>query len=143
MKVKFNLSKEFKKVPEGEQVLTISDMVAKPKDLPKELTITYTDKDGNTLLEKCNFTSTVWKLSRLCEKVLNIKDGDEMELDEIVNNLKGKKIKCEVVHTQGTQAREDGTYPTFANINKILGVVNEEETTTQATNPRETILKGL
>lgn len=142
MKVKFNLSKEYKKVPEGEQVLTISDIVAKPKDFPKELTITYTDKDGSVLIEKCNFTTTVWKLSRLCEKVLNIKDGDEMEVDEIVNQLKGKKIQCEVVHTQGTQAREDGTYPTFANINKILSVV-ESDTTAQATNPRETILKGL
>lgn len=148
MKVKFNLSREFKKIPEGEQVLTITDVVAKPKDAPKEITIEYTSSEGLKLLDRCDFNKTLWKLSRLCQVVFNINDGDEMELDEIVKNLKGTQIKCEIVHTKGTQPREDGTYPTFVNINKILSVVEVTEddlpkAISQPKNPRDEILSGL
>lgn len=148
MKVKFNLSRTYKMIPEGNQVLTITDAVAVPSGAPTEFKITYADVNGTTFVDKCNFTTTVWKLSRVCEAVFGIKDGEEMEISEIIKGIKGKQLECEVVHTKGNQPREDGTYPTFVNINKIIGVVELAESAlpanmTPTTNPRDSILAGL
>ncbi len=148
MKVKFNLNRDYKKIPEGNHVLTITDAVAVPSGAPSEFKITYTDEGGATLVDKCNFTTTVWKLSRVCEAVFGIKDGEEMEISEIINGIKGKQLECEIVHTKGTQPREDGTYPTFVNIKNIIGVVELTESAlpanmTPTTNPRDSILNGL
>lgn len=148
MKVKFNLSRGFKLVPEGEQVLTITEINAVPSGLPKQVKITWTDATGTNLLETCDLATTIWKLSRICEVAFGIKDGEEMELDEIISGLKGKQFECEIVHTQGKNPREDGTYPTYANIKNILSRVELTdnvlpENMTQTTNPRDSILSGL
>lgn len=148
MKVKFNLNRQYKLIPEGNQILTITDAVAVPSGAPTEFKITYTDVNGTTFIDKCNFTTTVWKLSRVCEAVFGIKDGEEMEISEIIKGIKGKQLECEVVHTKGNQPREDGTYPTFVNIKNIIGVVDLDESAlpanmTPTTNPRDSILAGL
>lgn len=148
MKVKFNLNRQYKLIPEGNQILTITDAVAVPSGAPNEFKITYTDKDGTTFIDKCNFTTTVWKLSRVCEAVFGIKDGEEMEISKIIEGIKGKQLECEIVHTKGTQPRKDGTYPTFVNIKNIMGVVDLDESAlpkaiTQTSNPRDSILNGL
>lgn len=148
MKVKFNLSRTYKIIPEGKQVLTITDAVAVPSGAPTEFKITYTAVNGTTFIDKCNFTTTVWKLSRVCEAVFGIKDGEEMEISKIIEGIKGKQLECEIVHTKGTQPREDGTYPTFVNIKNIMRVVDLDESAlpkaiTQTSNPRDSILNGL
>lgn len=148
MKVKFNLSRNFKLIPEGEQVLTINDVTAVPSGAPKEVKITWVDAEGTMFIDKCNFTNTLWKLSRVCEAVMGIKDGEEMELDEIIKALKGKSLNCVVKHTKGSQPREDGTFATFVNIDKIMGLAEVNESVlpavmTQTENPRSSILSGL
>lgn len=148
MQVKFNLSREYKKIPEGRQILTITDVTAVPSGKPSEMKITYTDAQGTTFVDKCNFTTTVWKLSRVCEAVFGIKDGEVMELDAIIAGLKGKQLDCEVVHTKGNQPREDGTFATFVNIKEIYGVAELTESAlpvnmAPTTNPRDSILNGL
>lgn len=148
MLVKFNLSRNYKMIPEGTHELTIQDCVASPSGAPTEVKITWSDKEGTTVVEKCNFKTTLWKLSRICEVAFGIKDGEEMELDEIIKKLKGKTFVCEVVHTKGTQPREDGSYATFVNINKVVSLVEVDDSVlpnvmTQSSNPRESILEGL
>ena len=148
MKVKFNLSRNYKLIPEGEQVLTINDVTAIPSGAPKEVKITWVDSEGTMLIDKCNFTNTLWKLSRVCEAVFGIKDGEEMDLNDIIAGLKGKSLNCVVKHTKGTTPREDGSYATFVNIDKIMGLadITEEVLPTvmaQSTNPRDSILSGL
>lgn len=148
MKVKFNLNKTFKLIPEGEQTLTITEINAVPSGLPKQVKITWTDNTGTNLLETCDLSTTIWKLSRICEVAFGIKDGEEMELDDIISGLKGKQFKCEIVHTQGKTPREDGTYPMYANIKTILSRVELTDdvlptSMAQPTNPRDSILSGL
>lgn len=64
-------------------------------------------------------------MGMLCKVALQMGDGDEFDTTRDTQALVGKKLLCEVVHTQGTQEREDGTYPTFANIRKTIRLEEE------------------
>lgn len=144
--IKFNLNRTYKTMEEGEKVVTLTSVEASPSGNPTDIKITYTDDKGVTLQEKINLDRALWKISRIAEAVLDAKDGEEMGISDLCKQLQGKKIKVEITHNQGTVAREDGTYPTFANVSKILGGVEEESTSatpTQSENPRSSILAGL
>lgn len=145
--IKFDLSNTFKKVPQGERVLTITSCEATPSGNPSAVKLVWSDVEGGTIQETINFDKALWKISQICSYALNVSDGEEMQVADMCKQLVGKKLKCEVVHRQGTKPKEDGTYVTFANVNKILGAVDSEEkevaTTTQDKNPRGTILAGL
>lgn len=141
--IKFNLSGNFKLMEAGEKVVTLTNVEASPSGNPTDIKITYTDDKGATIQEKINLDKALWKISRIAEAIIDIKDGEEMNISELCDKLKGKKLKVEVVHNQGSQPRADGTYATFANISKILGGVKEESTPTQTENPRSSILAGL
>lgn len=145
-KIKFDLSRSFKMVPEGERVLTITKCEPTPSGAPKAVKITWTDSEGGNILETINFDKALWKISQICECVLDAQDGQEMDVADMCKQLTGKKVLCEVVHRQGTKPREDGSFATFANVGKILSGVKEESTSatpTQTENPRSTILAGL
>lgn len=145
--IKFNLNNNYKLMEAGEKVVTLSKVEPSPSGNPTDIKITYTDSSNATIQEKINLDRALWKISRIAEAVLSIKDGDEMTPTELCKALEGKKIKVEVTHNQGTRPRDDGTFATFANVTKILGGVNEEESTsatpTQTENPRSSILAGL
>ena len=144
--IKFNLNRTYKTMEEGEKVVTLTSVEASPSGNPTDIKITYTDDKGVTLQEKINLDRALWKISRIAEAVLDAKDGEEMGISDLCKQLQGKKLRVEVVHNQGSQPREDGTYPTFANVSKILGGVEEESTSatpTQSENPRSSILAGL
>ena len=74
---------------------------------------------------------------RVCKYTLNTSDADEIDTTTDLPKMVGKKIVCEIVHTKGTQPREDGSFPTFANISKVLG--KPEETSTTTTSARASI----
>lgn len=154
--IKFNLNRGYKMIKEGERVLEITECVATPSGYPTEMKWTLKDvEDGATMNDKCDFDKTVWKISNIASVVLGVQDNDEMDVNELAKKLVGKKIKCEVSHVQGKQAREDGTFPTFVNIKKVIALVYDtavvEQTATQTAvveqsqsdSPRSSILAGL
>lgn len=150
--IKFNLSGGFKKVPEGEQILTITTCEPTPSGNPTGMKMVYTHADGSSIQETISFDKALWKISQICNVVFGAQQDQEMSVDDVAKSLKGKSIKVEVVHRAGTQPREDGTFPTFANVNKILGAadtVSESDIPANMTaqalveNPRSSILAGL
>lgn len=143
--IKFNLNRTFKMVQEGERVLEITECKATPSGYPTEMKWTLKDvEDGATLNDKCNFTTTLWKLSTLASVVLGVKDGDEMDVSELAKQLTGAKVLCEIVHVEGSNPREDGTLPKFANVKRYISSVEDTTTNVVANeNPRASILQGL
>ena len=143
--IKFNLNRNFKLMEEGERVVTLTSVEASPSGNPTDVKVTYTDDTGATIQDKINLDRANWKISRIAEAVLGIKDGEEMSITDMCDKLKDKKIKVEIVHNKGNVARDDGTFPTFANVAKILGGVDEgnEVSTSPSENPRSSILAGL
>lgn len=127
--IKFNLNNNFKMVQEGTRTLEITECSATPSGFPTEMRWTLKDiQDGATMKDSCNITAVstnIWKISRIASAVLNINDGEEMDAVELAKALVGKKITCEIVHNKGKNPREDGTYPTFANIKTIIGAYEE------------------
>lgn len=144
--IKFNLSSNFKMVQEGERTLEIVECTPTPSGHPTEMKWTLRDvEDGATMKDSCNITdksTNVWKLSRIASAVLNVQDGQEMDAKELANALLNKKVLCEIVHNQGKQAREDGTFPTFANISKVISLVEDTNDTVTNDNPRN-LIAGL
>lgn len=130
MLVKFNLEKrEFKVCPEGERILEITKAEATPSGKPNKLTVTFKDIETDaTVISRYDFNNDkgLFAMGMLCKVALGMQDQDEFDTAKDTKNLIGKKIVCEVVHTQGTQEREDGTYPTFANIKKTIKLADEE-----------------
>ena len=149
--IKFDLSTTFKKVPEGQRALTITKCEATPSGNPSAVKITWSDVEGGSIQETINFDKALWKISQICSYALDVVDGEEMAVNDMCKKLINKTLLCEVVHRQGTRPRDDGTFATFPNVNKILGKVEtiKEDMSTVDTsnenvdNPRETILAGL
>ena len=141
--IKFNMSNNYKLMEEGEKVVTLTKVDASPSGNPTDIKVTYTDDKGATIQEKINLDRATWKISAIAGAVLNAKDGEEMEINELCKQLEGKQIKVEVTHREGNQPREDGTFAKFANVTKILGGVEASATPTQTENPRSSILAGL
>lgn len=128
-KIKYNLeNKEFKVCPEGERELTITKAECTPSGKPSCLKITFQDKEGAYLNSRYDFNNSkaLFAMGMLCKTVLDMGDEDEFDTTEDTKRLMGKVVLAEVVHSQGTNEREDGTYPTFANVKKIISLVNKE-----------------
>ena len=65
--------------------------------------------------------------------VLSFKDEDEIDTVTDLPRLVGKQVICEIVHNEGSQPKEDGTLPKFANISKVIGGVNNTTTEIKST----------
>lgn len=128
--IKFNLEKrEFKLCPEGERVLEITKAEVSPSGKPARLNVTFKDVEtGATITSKYDFNNDkgLFAMGMLCKVALGMQDQDEFDTAKDTKELVGKKLVCEVVHTQGTQEREDGTFPTYANIRKTIKLAEEE-----------------
>ena len=126
MKIKLNLN-NYEPIPEGEQVLEITKAECKPSGKPTGCSVTFKDGKGRMLTNKYDFNNptglTIFAI--LCRHALGMQDMEEFDTAIDTPKLVGKKVVCEIVHNQGTQPREDGTYPIFANIKKILSGVEE------------------
>lgn len=125
--IKFNLQ-DFTPIDEGERTLKITKAECKPSGKPTKAEVTFTEVSTNkTLKSNYNFDNQygLMAFGFLCRTALNIPDMGEFDTADI-NKLIGKVVVCEIVHTEGTQPREDGTFPVFANIKKVLRLVSEE-----------------
>lgn len=140
MKIKLNLKNNFKLVEEGDRVLKITKAEAKPSGKPTSLVITFQDTEGGLITSRYNFdnATALWAMGKLVEVALNFKDGDEFDTKEDTPRLVGKELLCEVVHTKGNKPNDNGEFPTFANVKKVISLAN---TTTGETidSPRNAI----
>lgn len=128
MKIKMNLNGNFKLCPEGERVLTITKAECKPSGKPDNMKVTFQDSEGGFVNSKYDFTNdkSVWAMGMMLSKALELEDGDEFDTKTDTPKLVGKKLLCEVVHTEGTKPNDDGELPIFANIKKVIALVNDD-----------------
>lgn len=144
MKIVYNL-KSFEPVPEGRRVLEITESKCSPSGKPQQLDVTFKDiETGRTLKStyKFNIQGAVMAMGFLCKTALHMEDAGEFDTTTDTPKLIGKRLLAEVVHTQGSTPKEDGSFPIFANISKILGEasdVNALEDTPSVVSPRNAI----
>ncbi len=128
--IKFNL-RSFEPIDEGERILKITKAECKPSGRPQKAEVTFTEvSTGKTLQNRYDFGNQygLMAFGFLCRTALSIPDMGEFDTNDI-NKLVDKVIKCEIVHTEGTTPREDGSFPVFANIKKVISLVKEEDVT--------------
>lgn len=136
MLIKMNLQNNFKPVPEGQRVLEIIKAECKPSGKPTAMQVTFRDVETkSTLQNRYDFSSTgaLTAMSIMINYALGLNDGDDFNTIADTPKLVGKRLLCEVKHSQGTTPREDGTFATFANIGKVLGAVDSASSTGTAT----------
>ena len=128
MKIKLNLKNNFKLVEEGERLLTITKAETKPSGKPTSLVVSFQDTDGGYITSRYDFTNdkSLFAMGKMLETALEFEDGDEFDTKTDPKRLIGKKLLCEVVHTQGTKPNENGELPTFANIKKTISLVTDD-----------------
>lgn len=126
MKIKLNLKNNFKLVPEGERVLTITNAEFRPVGKPQELRVTFQDTEGGTIYTTYSRNTDMGKflMGILISTALGLQDNDFFDTDD-VGQLVGKKLLCEVVHRNGSKPNENGEVPTFANIKRIIKLVDD------------------
>lgn len=126
MKIKLNLKNNFKLVPEGERVLTITNAEFRPVGKPQELRVTFQDTEGGTISTTYDMSNNTGSfiMGVLISTALGLQDGDDFDTKD-VNKLIGKKLLCEVVHRNGSKPNENGEVPTFVNIKRIIKLVDD------------------
>lgn len=131
----------FKIVPEGERTLTITKAECRPAGKPNKLEVTFEDSEGGKINTRYDFTNdkSLFVMGKMLEVVLGMEDGDSFDTAKDTKKLENKKVICEVVHTQGTKANEDGELPTFANIKKVIALVDDETGEVSEPSPRNAI----
>ena len=141
MKIKMNLKGNFTLVPEGERVLTITKAECKPSGKPTNMKVTFQDSEGGFINSQYNFDNdkSLFAMGKLLETALGFEDGDEFETKTDAERLIGKKLLCEVVHTQGTKPNENGELPTFANVRKTISLVSDDGEVVSNQSPRNAI----
>lgn len=144
MVVKFNLQ-NFEPVPAGKRVMIITEAKAVPSGKPTKIELTFKDKETNkTIKNSYNLmlNGGLMAFGFLCRTVFELKDMQEFDTND-VSKFVGKVVECEIIHTEGTQEREDGTLPTFANIKRVIALVNtNNETSNEVVSPRASIPVG-
>ena len=126
-KIKFDLA-SFEPIPEGERVLEITKAECKPSGKPTAMHVTFKDiLTSRTLINRYDFSNPggLTAMAILCRIALDLADMDEFDTNTDTPKLVGKIVRCEIVHNEGTQPREDGTLPIFANIKKVISLEND------------------
>lgn len=128
MKIKMNLKGNFKLVPEGQRILEITKAECKPSGKPNALVVTFQDSEGGIINNRYNFDNqgALFSMGMLVSTALGLQDGDDFDTKLDTPKLVGKKLLCEVVHTEGTKVDENGEVRTFANIKKVNELVEED-----------------
>ena len=141
-KIKFDLA-SFEPIPEGERILEITKAECKPSGKPTALHVTFKDVLTNrTLINRYDFTSSggMTAMAIMCRIALDLADMDEFDTATDTPKLVGRRLKCEIVHNEGTQPREDGTLPVFANIKKVISLASDNQAPIPNASPRQTII---
>lgn len=138
--IQFNLKGGFEVVPEGNRILEVIDVKITPSGNPEKISITMKDSEKGQLMYNVNLKNetSIWAFGLMCEKALNIKDGELFDVSRSME-LIGKKLECEVKHTKGTNPNANGEFPVFANVKKVIRLVNNTSVETSI-NPRDAIL---
>lgn len=141
MKIKMNLKNNFKLVEEGERVLEITKAECTPSGKPDKMTVTFKDTDGGLLTNRYTFDNdkSLFAMGKLLETALSFEDGDEFDTKTDPQRLVGKKLLCEVVHTQGTKPNENGELPTFANLKRTISLITDDGEVVGTSSPRNAI----
>ena len=141
MKITMNLKGNFVLVPEGERVLTITKAECTPSGKPNKLKVTFQDTESGYINSQYDFTNekALFGMAKLLEAALGFEDGDEFDTKTDTDKLVGKKLLCEVVHTQGTKPNDKGELPTFANIKRTIELVDGETGEVGEISPRNSI----
>lgn len=141
MKIKLNINNNFKLVEEGEQILEITKAEVKPSGKPNYMQITFRGSNGGFINSKYDFNNdkALFGMGILISKALGLESDDEFDTKD-TPKLVGKKLLCEVVHTQGSRINEETGEPTiFANVKKVISLVNEETGVVSEESPRNMI----
>ena len=141
MLIKMNLKGNFTLVPEGERVLEITKAECTPSGKPDKMKVTFKDSEGGFINSQYNFDNdkSLFAMGKILETALGFEDGDEFDTKSDPKRLIGKKLLCEVVHTQGTKPNEDGELPTFANLKKTISLVTDDGEVVANQSPRNAI----
>lgn len=141
MRIKMNLKGNFTVVPKGERVLEITKAECTPSGKPDKMKVTFKDSEGGFINSQYNFDNdkSLFAMSKLLEVVLGLEHDDEFDTTKDTPKLVGKKLLCEVVHTQGTKPNENGELPTFANIKKTISLVTDDGEVVGTLSPRNAI----
>lgn len=144
MKIKMNMKGNFKLVPEGERELEITKAECTPSGKPDKLKITFQDAEGGSINSQYNFDNdkSLFAMSKLAEIALGLEDGDEFDTKEDTPKLVGKKLLCEVTHSQGTKPNDKGELPTFANVKKVISIANDNVSSVNES-PRNAIANNV
>jgi len=149
--IKINIKGNYTLVPEGERVVTITSAKSIPSGLPKKIELTFTDNDTKGEIRQnidLDNKTALFIFGLIVHYALGLEDGSDFDVITDTPKLIGKEIVVDVVHTEGSTPRDDGTYPKFANIKKILRSADNKpkeitENNTNIVNPRDTIINDL
>lgn len=143
MKIKMNLKNNYILVPEGERTLTITKAECSPSGKPARLKVTFQDSEGGFINSQYNFDNdkSLFAMSKLLEVALGFGDGDEFDTKTDTPKLIGKKLLCEVKHSEGSKPNDDGEVPTFANVRRVIELVEDKQSTVSSS-PRNEIIEN-
>ena len=81
MMIKMNLKGNFKTVPEGERVLTITKAEVTPSGKPDKLKVTFQDSEGGFINSQYRFdiSGVLYQMSMLVSIALGLEDSDEFD----------------------------------------------------------------
>lgn len=144
MRIVMNLKNNYKLVEEGERILTITKAECTPSGKPNKMKVTFQDSEGGFINSQYNFDNdkSLFAMSKLLEVALGFGDGDEFDTKIDTPKLVDKKLLCEVKHSLGTKPNDDGEVPTFANIKRVIKLVDDYKETLTSISPRNEIIEN-
>lgn len=100
MVIKLNTNREFKTIPEGEQLLTIVDAKVTPSGAPQQIQIKFEDSNKASMLKTYKFDSNgaMYFFGKLL-LTLGISDGETFDTND-ASKLIGRQLIVVVEHTE-------------------------------------------
>jgi hypothetical protein len=100
MVIKLNTNKDFKLIPEGEQILTIVDAKVTPSGAPQQIQIKFEDTNGASMLKTYKFehSGAMYYFGTLLS-ALGIGDGETFDTNDAYK-LIGRQLIVVVEHTE-------------------------------------------
>lgn len=134
MKIKMNMTNNFKLVPEGERVMTITKSECTPSGKPNKWKVTFEDSEGGFVNSQYDFSNdkSLFAMGKLLEVALDFEDGDEFDTQVHPKEVLNKKLLCKVEHRQGNDS-------TFANITRVISRIEEDTKINDNQSPRNMI----
>jgi hypothetical protein len=115
----------FKMIPEGEHVMHVTNVKGIPRTNVSTVTMEMVNAEGlgfngkwpqkYDLNSDGGYGAFYYLLKNGYGIVLD--DGDEFDLGQLEDTY----VTVEIIHKEGTKARDDGTFPIFANIKATIG----------------------